>query len=93
MYVFCSWYVTFVAKEMQAPNIGARIREARESLGLTQLEFANALELGERGHGQRTLQAWERNERTPRLPALMEIARVAERPISWFYEAPEDVAA
>jgi len=73
---------------MQVPNVGLRIKEAREAAGLTQTALADLL-----GQGERTVQAWERNERTPRLPALTLLAAKLDRPVSWFYAAPEDVAA
>lgn len=69
---------------MQAPDIGARIKEAREMLGLSQTALADEL-----GQGERTVQAWERNERTPRLKSLMRLARLSDRPVSWFYEPDE----
>lgn len=83
MYVFCAWYVTFVSKEMQTPDIGARIREARELLGISQTALAEML-----GQGERTVQAWERNERTPRLDSLVRLGQICDRPVAWFYEQP-----
>jgi transcriptional regulator with XRE-family HTH domain len=65
---------------MQAPNVGARIKEAREMLGLSQTALADRL-----GAGERTVQAWERNERTPRMPSLTRIAVLVELPVAWFY--------
>lgn len=86
--MFCAWYVTYVAKELQAPNVGARIREARDLLGLSQTALADEL-----GQGERTVQAWERNERTPRLDSLTRLAQLTNRPVAWFYEPPEEAAA
>ena len=86
--MFCAWYVTFVAKEKQAPDVGARIKEARETLGLSQTALAEQL-----GQGERTVQAWERNERTPRMGSLTRLASLSDRPVSWFFTEPEDVAA
>jgi transcriptional regulator with XRE-family HTH domain len=41
------------------------------------------------------VQAWERNERTPRLDTLTRLALLVGRPVAWFYELvePDDVAA
>lgn len=86
--MFRAWYVTYVAEEMQAPDIGARIKEARDLLGLSQTALADEL-----GQGERTVQAWERNERAPRMESLLRLARLADRPVSWFYENPMDEAA
>jgi transcriptional regulator with XRE-family HTH domain len=86
VYVFCAWYVSCVAREIQPlkakgePNIGARVKEARELLGLSQIALADRLEAGER-----TVQAWERNERTPRLDTLTRLGSLAGRPVAWFY--------
>jgi DNA-binding XRE family transcriptional regulator len=79
-YVFCTWYVTYVAGKAQVPNVGARIKEARDLLGLSQMALAAKLDQGER-----TVQAWERNERHPRLDSLTRLAALADRPVSWFY--------
>lgn len=85
--MFCAWYVMFVAMEMQAPDVGARIKEARELLGLSQTALADEL-----GAGERTVQAWERNERTPRLKALLRLSELSGRPVSWFYEFEQEAA-
>lgn len=77
-----------MAEETQAPNVGAKIKEAREIAGLSQLALARELEQGER-----TVQAWERNERTPRLDSLVRLGRLTDRPVSWFYEPPLEEAA
>jgi transcriptional regulator with XRE-family HTH domain len=75
------WNNTCVIEGTQV-GIGARIKEAREDLGLTQaalgLEIAVAA---------RTVQSWELNERVPRLAQLQRLALRTDRPISWFYEA------
>ena len=78
--MFRAWYVTFVFEKKQAPNVGARIKEARELLGLSQTALADRLDAGER-----TVQAWERNERTPRMSALTRLAEITDRPVAWFY--------
>lgn len=86
--MFCAWYDTYVVKGTQGPDIGARVKEAREALGLSQVALAEHLDAGER-----TVQAWERNERTPRLDSLMRISSLSGHPVSWFYEQPEEAAA
>ena len=73
---------------MQEPDLGAKIREARALLGISQTAFAREL-----GAGERTVQAWERNERTPREKTLRRIAGLAGRPVAWFYEPPVEEAA
>lgn len=79
--MFRAWYDTYVAKERQAPpDVGARIKEARELLGLSQTALADRL-----GAGERTVQAWERNERTPRMGMLIRLAELADQPVAWFY--------
>lgn len=57
-------------------------------LGLSQIALATQL-----GQGERTVQAWERNERTPRMDSLLRLASLSERPVSWFYEPIEREAA
>jgi transcriptional regulator with XRE-family HTH domain len=74
-----------VVEKAQAPNVGARIREARELLGISQMALARQL-----GQGERTIQAWERNERTPRLDSLTHLAALVGRPVSWFYEVVDE---
>lgn len=86
--MFCAWYVTYVAKGMQAPNMGARIKEARETQGLSQTALAERM-----GAGERTVQAWERNERTPRIDALTRLAAVLEVSVADFFAEPEREAA
>ena len=77
-------YVVCVIDVEQAPNVGARVREARGLLRDTQTAFADRL-----GAGERTVQAWERNERTPRMDTLARIGALVDRPVSWFYETPK----
>jgi transcriptional regulator with XRE-family HTH domain len=62
------------------PNVAARIREARALTGLSQVALAKEL-----GRGERTVQAWERGERTPRLRQLQPLAEKVDRPVAWFY--------
>lgn len=84
--MFRAWYGSFVPTE--TVDIGARIKEAREATGMSQLAFAKALRIGER-----TVQAWEGNTRTPRLGMLELVAEKTNRPVSWFYEPVEAQAA
>lgn len=62
------------------PDVGAQIRKAREEAGLTQVQLAEQLDQAER-----TVQAWERNERTPRMPALVALAAHLGQPVAFFY--------
>jgi transcriptional regulator with XRE-family HTH domain len=61
-------------------NIGAQIRKARDVAGISQVELAKRL-----GCGERSVQAWERNERTPRLGALIAIADELGQHVAYFY--------
>ena len=88
VYVFRAWYVTFVPAEKQAPNVGARIKEAREQLGISQTALADRLDAGER-----TVQAWERNERIPRMGSMVALATALGRDVSWFYTDTEKETA
>lgn len=62
------------------PDVGAQIRKAREESCLTQVQLAEQL-----GQAERTVQAWERNERTPRMPALIALAAHLGQPVAFFY--------
>lgn len=68
----------------ERPNVGAQIRKARDAKQLSQVQLAERL-----GCGERSLQAWEAGDRTPRLDALMQIADLLGQPVSWFYGAGE----
>lgn len=85
---FRSWYVTFQMPKAQVPNVGQRIREAREATGRSQVDFASWL-----GYSERAIQSWERNERTPRPPQLERIATRTERSVAWFWSIDDDKAA
>lgn len=82
--VICTWYVSFVSTERT--DIGAQIRKARDAAGISQVELAIRLKRGER-----TVQAWERNERTPRLGALTEMANELGQSVAFFYGSGEPV--
>lgn len=62
------------------PDVGGQIRKARDAAGISQVELALRLECGER-----TVQAWERNERTPRLDALASLAAELGQNVAFFY--------
>ncbi|MGE0494337.1 MAG: helix-turn-helix domain-containing protein [Vulcanimicrobiota bacterium] len=61
--------------------LGSRIKEARESLGFTQQEFAD--HLGKKSY--QIVSRWESNLSYPPLPTLDEIAVLTRRPIGWFF--------
>lgn len=84
--VKCTWYVSCV--ERHRTDVGRQLRRAREARGLSQVALAGLL-----GVGERTVQAWERNERHPRLDALEEVARALGQPVAYFYGADEPVEA
>jgi transcriptional regulator with XRE-family HTH domain len=63
-------------------GLGERIKEARvQILGLTQRELARALDVE-----QVNVSRWEREAATPRPENLRAIAKLAKKPIAWFYE-------
>lgn len=69
-----------LAKNQVQVDIGGRIKQARKQAGLTQFELAAKVE-----QKPRTIQAWELNERTPRLGALMRLALALGQPVDYFY--------
>lgn len=83
---YCAWYVSCVSTERT--DIGAQIRKARDAAGISQVELAIRLKCGER-----TVQAWERNERYPRLDALTALANELGQSVAYFYGsgAPKSV--
>lgn len=76
--VICTWYVSFVSSER--PNVGVQIRKARLALGLSQVTLAVRV-----GYAERSIQAWEAGERTPRLDNLMALAEVLGQDVAFFY--------
>jgi transcriptional regulator with XRE-family HTH domain len=71
-----------------ARAVGARIREARLAVGLTQRELADRL-------GARDALAvsrWERGVNVPNERMLLGLARVLEREVAWFYGGVEQAA-
>ncbi len=71
----------------QVPNVAARIKEARESAGLSQRELGLAV-----GHATRTVQSWEHSDRMPRFDALSAVAEATGKTVGWFYEPEKEVA-
>jgi transcriptional regulator with XRE-family HTH domain len=65
-------------------GIGGRIAEARAAAGLTQTELAARI-----GHAARTVQAWESNDRHPRMDALRQLALALGQDVAWFYSEPD----
>lgn len=61
--------------------------QARQAAGLTQVQLAEKT-----GQAPRTIQAWERGERHPRIDGLTRVALVVDRPIAWFYENGSEAA-
>src|SRR5690606_18405145 len=61
-------------------GVGARIRQAREELGLTQEGLAEIL-----GVQVPTVSRWETGVYTPKRVPLPKIAECLKKPVSWFY--------
>jgi transcriptional regulator with XRE-family HTH domain len=61
-------------------TLGERIRKAREDLGLSQQEFADAI-----GHDRKTVGNWEngRSKNPPSYGDLMLVASVADVSLQW----------
>lgn len=68
------------------PDVGGQIRKARDAAGISQVELAKRL-----NRGERTIQAWERNERSPRRAGLSDLAELLGQPIAYFYGDGEPV--
>lgn len=62
---------------MDDNNISKMIKEKRQTLGLTQKDFADALGMGR--NGERTLRRWENGESTPSSLEYNSIMRFAEK--------------
>jgi transcriptional regulator with XRE-family HTH domain len=69
-------------------GLGARLRTARRSVGLTQKELAFALEVE-----AITVSRWERGVTTPSLPRLRRIAELTETTVGDLVRAPDAPAA
>lgn len=76
-----------MAKLQADIDIGGRIKQARQEAGLTQFQLAAKVE-----QAPRTIQAWEGNDRTPRLGALKRLALALGKPVSYFYGNGEEAA-
>jgi transcriptional regulator with XRE-family HTH domain len=68
-----------------SPNIGARIQQAREELGITQQELAARL-----GCTQAALSNYELGKRRLYLANLEKIAGVLRKPLNYFTEPAAD---
>ena len=64
--------------------MGGRLRIARRSVGLTQKQLAEALEVE-----SITVSRWERGVTTPSLPRLRRIAEITETTVSDLVRAPD----
>lgn len=79
---------TAVVAMSAAVSLGVKIREARDSLGLTQPELAEKLETT-----WHSISRWERGKKAPTIPELEALAIVAGRPMEWFFitKTPREV--
>lgn len=66
-------------------EIGKRIKEARESVKLTQEELARCLDIT-----AMTVSRWERGNLCPRLQQFEKMEDVLNKPIYWFF-MPSDI--
>lgn len=73
-----------VTKDL-APIVGANIRRQRLSMGMTQREFAAAIN----GLDTLAISRWERGVSLPRQENLQALAQVTGRKVSWFYRDAE----
>jgi transcriptional regulator with XRE-family HTH domain len=60
---------------------GEKVRQARDSLGLTQKELGAKLD-----RDAITVSRWERNESFPSLQALRRLAIMSSVPVDWFFD-------
>lgn len=67
--------------------IAVAIRRARQTVALTQAEFARQLGRmrGEKPHQAATIGSWERGESVPDALDLLNAARLADVPITWLF--------
>lgn len=66
--------------------LGDKIKQARKEAGLTRNKFAELT-----GVSQQQVFEWERNNSNPKLERIEVIARVTDKPASWFFdENPPD---
>ncbi len=59
-------------------SLGERIRKAREDLGVSQQQMADAL-----GVDRKTIGTWEKGQHTPRYRDLMLISSVSDVSLEW----------
>ena len=69
-------------------TVGARIRAAREAIGISQMELAERLEVE-----QGTVSRWENGDREPRLTTLAQIAAALDQDLVYFFENEEEAVA
>lgn len=70
-------------------SLADRLRETRtEHLALTQPELADKL-----GIRPISVSRWERGVAKPSLIHLRAVAMLADKPVSWFFESSEEMAA
>jgi transcriptional regulator with XRE-family HTH domain len=72
----------------ESGGVGARLRIARRSIGLTQKQLAAEL-----GVEAITVSRWERGVTTPTLPRLRRIAELTETTVSDLVRAPDAASA
>lgn len=72
----------------KSDGVGARLRTARLSRGLTQKQLAEAL-----GVESITVSRWERGVTTPSLPRLRRIAELTQTTVSDLVRTPDAVTA
>jgi transcriptional regulator with XRE-family HTH domain len=72
----------------ESAGLGARLRTARRSAGLTQRQLAEAI-----GVESITVSRWERGVTTPSLPRLRRIAELTETTVSDLVRTPDAVTA
>lgn len=70
---------------MDDKTLGARIRQARETQGMTQEDLGDAL-----GKDQKTISMYENGRRSISALDLFELARVLQTPITYFFD--EDIS-
>lgn len=80
-----------MARREAAPQgraaVATAIRRARQTVAITQTEFARRLgEMrGEKPHQPATIGSWERGESIPDALDLLNAARMADVPLTWLF--------
>ena len=75
-------------EEVRETGVGARLRIARRSAGLTQKQLAERLEVE-----SITVSRWERGVTSPSLPRLRRIAEITETTVSDLVRSPDTASA